>query len=42
MREREAETQAEGDTGSPQIAPCGTQSQDPRDHTVGGRQVLNH
>ena len=28
-REREAETQAEGEAGSPQGAPCGTQYQIP-------------
>ena len=29
-RHREAETQAEGEAGSPRGACCGTQSQDPR------------
>ena len=41
MRHREAETQAEGEAGSSQGAPCGTWSQD-QDHALSGRQTLNY
>ena len=35
--QREAETQAEGEAGSPQEALCGS-----LDHTLSPRQMLNH
>ena len=43
-REREAETQAEGEAGSMQGARCGTRSQDPRimPWAGGGAKLLSH
>ena len=38
--QREAETQAEGEAGSPQGAQCGTRSQDSKIHTLSWRQML--
>ena len=44
MREREAETQAEGEAGPMQEAPRGTQSRVPRitPRTAGGAKPLRH
>ena len=43
-RERETETQAEGETGSMQEARCGTRSQDSRimPWAEGGAKLLSH
>ena len=40
-KEREAETQAEGEAGSTQGPQCGTQISGPWDHTLSWRQMLN-
>ena len=40
-REREAETQAEGEAGSMQGARCGTRSRELQDRALGQRQALN-
>ena len=42
MRDREAETQAEGEAGSMQGAQFRTRSQDPGVTPLGQRQMLNH
>ena len=40
--QKEAETYAEREAGSPQGAQCGTRSQDPQDHALSSKQMLNH
>ena len=39
--ERKAETQAEGEAGSPWGAQCGDSIPGPQDHTLSQRQMLN-
>ena len=41
-REKEAETQAKGETGSMFWSPMWDLIQGPQDHTLGQRQALNH